>query len=377
MSTTNKFSPSDQLRAIPSTGLQPAVIVIPDISGFTEFVSNTAVEHSGHIITELLEAIIDANELDLELSEIEGDAVLFYRFGEVPSPEQIKSQAENMYAAFHQHLLLYESQRICDCGACSSASGLSLKVVAHAGGLSTMTIKGRSKLLGPDIIVAHRLLKNDIDSNEYVLLSDGWETAEGNWDVGGTKYSDLGEVKYRFRDLGYLKDQIELPEPIERKFNKIKNPASVSMSLALPLISLYEVVSNISRRPEWVEGLAKVDLSSDPLQRIGAHHVCVINGSKLDIEAFDVKKTESGDIEILELSLNAPFFGETISLIRLEKDNKGSNIVMEFHPQNVGFFGALVYKVLKGFIQKSFQKSLTNLNELLAKEGYLTSELAR
>ena len=55
-----------------------SLLFIPDITGFTEFVNNTEIEHGQHIISELLEKIIDSNELSMEISEVEGDAVLFY-----------------------------------------------------------------------------------------------------------------------------------------------------------------------------------------------------------------------------------------------------------------------------------------------------------
>lgn len=38
-----------------------ALIFIPDISGFTNFVTKTEIQHSNHIITELIELLIDAN----------------------------------------------------------------------------------------------------------------------------------------------------------------------------------------------------------------------------------------------------------------------------------------------------------------------------
>jgi hypothetical protein len=60
---------------------EQAIILIPDISGFTEFTNATEIDHSSHIITELLELIISSNECDFTLAEIEGDAVLFYRKG--------------------------------------------------------------------------------------------------------------------------------------------------------------------------------------------------------------------------------------------------------------------------------------------------------
>ena len=34
---------------------EQAIILIPDISGFTDFTSSTEIDHSAHIITELLE----------------------------------------------------------------------------------------------------------------------------------------------------------------------------------------------------------------------------------------------------------------------------------------------------------------------------------
>ena len=67
-------------------------------------INSTEKSHSTHIISELLETLIDANEIDLQLIEIEGDALLFFKFDDVPSRKEILSQVEKMYSAFHQHL---------------------------------------------------------------------------------------------------------------------------------------------------------------------------------------------------------------------------------------------------------------------------------
>ena len=61
---------------------QNALFFIPDISGFTEFVHNTAINHSKHIISELLEILIDSNRSNFKLAEIEGDALFFYKVQE-------------------------------------------------------------------------------------------------------------------------------------------------------------------------------------------------------------------------------------------------------------------------------------------------------
>jgi Protein of unknown function (DUF2652) len=52
------------------------LLFIPDISGFSRFVSQTEIEHSRLIIQELLEILINANQMGLEISEVEGDAIL-------------------------------------------------------------------------------------------------------------------------------------------------------------------------------------------------------------------------------------------------------------------------------------------------------------
>ncbi len=74
-----------------------SLIFIPDISGFTKFVNATEIEHSNIIISSLLENIINRNQLNLKVSEIEGDAVLFYRFGTPPKVKEVIDQARNMF----------------------------------------------------------------------------------------------------------------------------------------------------------------------------------------------------------------------------------------------------------------------------------------
>src|SRR6185503_7484253 len=151
---------------------QQALLFMPDISGFTRFVNETEILHSQHIVQELLEILIDSNEIGLQVSEIEGDAIFFYRIGEKPSLDSLLKQVEKMYFNFHRHLKLYDHQRICNCGACQSAISLKLKIIAHYGEVAEYTVKEHKKLFGKDVILIHRLLKNNIDSNEYILLTD-------------------------------------------------------------------------------------------------------------------------------------------------------------------------------------------------------------
>src|SRR5690606_19862869 len=91
------------------------LIFIPDISGFTRFVNETEIEHSRMIIQELLEIIMSANQIGLQVSEIEGDAILFYKFGEPPNLDELYQQVEKMFCEFHKNILAYDASRYCQC----------------------------------------------------------------------------------------------------------------------------------------------------------------------------------------------------------------------------------------------------------------------
>ena len=141
------------------------LLFIPDISGFTELVHSTDVLTGQQITYELLSAIISENNLQMEVAEIEGDAVLFYRKGAAPSLRQLFRQYEKMTMAFETKRKELEQQF-------SIPLDLSLKIIAHYGRMATFSIGSFKKLYGEVMIEAHRLLKNSINSRSYLLLTD-------------------------------------------------------------------------------------------------------------------------------------------------------------------------------------------------------------
>src|SRR5215216_4203328 len=195
------------------------LLFIPDISGFTRFVNETEIEHSRLIIQELLEILINANQIGLEVSEIEGDAILFYKFGEPPDLEELYKQVENMFCAFHRNLIAYEIRRYCQCKACTSAINLTLKVITHYGEFTGYNVKTFNKLIGKDIIVAHQLLKNDIEQHEYWLVTKKLVKNDppahlARWMKwkSSAKQTEAGEISFHYTQLSPLKNEIT-PEP--------------------------------------------------------------------------------------------------------------------------------------------------------------------
>lgn len=187
------------------TKANSTLLFIPDISGFTEFVNKTEISHSRHIISELLELIINSDKNEMSVSEIEGDAVLFFK-DEVPTVEDLIDQCQFTFKNFHSHLQRYNTERICRCGACETASKLSLKFIVHAGNIEKINIKEHHKLHGTDVILAHRLLKNSIDLTEYILITDKLNTNQksftnnsNDWihiQHGKATYDNLDDINY-------------------------------------------------------------------------------------------------------------------------------------------------------------------------------------
>src|SRR5258707_537881 len=183
------------------------LLFIPDISGFTRFVNETEIDHSRLIIQELLEILINANETGLEISEIEGDAILFYKFGGIPDLGALYKQVEKMFCEFHRYLIAYDRHRFCQCKACVSAVGLTLKVVTHYGEFTGYNVKNFNKLIGKDIIVAHQLLKNDIEQHEYWLLTNSLAQVPPvgltKWMQWGSspKQTETGEMPFHYTQL--------------------------------------------------------------------------------------------------------------------------------------------------------------------------------
>jgi hypothetical protein len=237
------------------------LLFIPDISGFTRFVNEMEIEHSRLIIQELLETLINSNQIGLEISEIEGDAILFYKFGEVPDLKTLYKQVESMFCEFHKQLIAYDHTRFCQCKACTSVVGLTLKVITHYGEFTGYNVKNFNKLIGKDIIVAHQLLKNDIALHEYWLVTNSLMQDKApadltqwmKWD-SSAKQTENGEIPFHYTQLSALKNEIQFdPFPPLELSNKVK-ALSLSREFGTDIITLFHATGDYNFRARWQEG---------------------------------------------------------------------------------------------------------------------------
>jgi len=285
---------------------QQALLFMPDISGFTQFVSETEVLHSRHIVQELLEIIIDSNHLNLQISEIEGDAIFFYRPGDKPNLKSLLQQVEKMFTRFHAHLKLYEHQRICPCGACKNAVDLTLKIIVHFGDVTGIAIKEHKKLFGKNVILLHRLLKNNLNRKEYVLFTEGLVDQTEHPHLPGwympqrsSEQYDVGEVQFYFSDLSDLHKKVLVDLPVYNSSAKTYVAFAEEEVIAAPMEKLFETLITMQQREKFSGG----EKQNDAILKIGEQHPCLITRNN-NVNVTESVKMEPENIEMVEMNKN-------------------------------------------------------------------------
>jgi hypothetical protein len=279
----------------------PSTILIADISGFTNFISTTSLEHSSHIINELLELIIESNTLDLTVSEVEGDAILFYKIGEAVPCDDLSNQCLSMFERFHERLKMIERDTICQCGTCQNASELGLKFVSHFGALKEISVANFKKASGLDMIVCHRLLKNDVPANEYIMISEAYrkELDQGlgcnlPWVASTQSYPDIGDVEVHWAHLNEIKGRIPDPPAKPRVVVPISED-SVSLEIDAPLFKVYGTIIDVDKKADWVVGLDDLE-NHTPTARVDQRHTCYFQGMGIDFQLLRGEITMDGAV---------------------------------------------------------------------------------
>lgn len=194
----------------------PAFFCVPDITGFTKFISNADISFSKDFIAGLLRRLISANILKMNVGEIEGDAIFFYRTGRLPSIKQVSKQCQQLFQTFYSFIDQVEKDDPENYAKHLADGQLGLKIIIHFGHISSANIKGRTKLIGEDVIITHKLLKNSIQEYEYILLTENYlnkirKTDLSSWfqvdelKKGSEEYDHIGTVNYSYIPYKYEK----------------------------------------------------------------------------------------------------------------------------------------------------------------------------
>ena len=145
--------------------------------------SGVELDHAQDIIADIMDTLVRALRPPFRLAKFEGDAAFVYALADKVDGSLLQDLIEQAYFAFRKRLRSIKQASSCECQACSRMQSLDVKFVVHHGEFIRQKMSGREELAGRDVILVHRLLKNDVGKtfgpHAYALYSDACVQAMG------------------------------------------------------------------------------------------------------------------------------------------------------------------------------------------------------
>ena len=283
-------------------------LLIADISGYTQFLTSSEMDHATPILHSLLGVLIDQVGDPLHFWKTEGDAVLAYSTDqEFPSGETFLTICENLYNAFSMRRQDIIANTTCPCNACANVSGLDLKIIAHHGKFDEMQLGPVSDISGSDVILVHRMTKTDVAEitgvRSYALFSDAAATAMDINDIlepFSQDFEHFGEVGMQVYDLA--KSWESLRASRERFFlNEEDGVWTFKYDFDAPIGVVWEALVAPDLKVKWMDGIKEITVDN-PNGRLGegtayhcAHELATFIYQVTDWEPFEYFSTRIQD----------------------------------------------------------------------------------
>ena len=143
--------------------IQKGYFIITDISGYTSYLSKSELDHAHEVLKSLLDAQIGQIKYPFTISNFQGDAIFMYVNEELIVQEQTLIElVESLYFTFVRKRQLVDFNTHCTCKACKNIPDLDLKIFIHYGEYIVQSLAGRDELMGSDVILAHKMMKNNV-----------------------------------------------------------------------------------------------------------------------------------------------------------------------------------------------------------------------
>jgi uncharacterized protein YndB with AHSA1/START domain len=228
--------------------------IITDISGYTEYLTESELDHANEILQSLFEAQLKSIQFPLKISGFRGDAIFMYTpENSFVNPQSFVETLENLYIVFSDTLRRMRLNTTCPCRACRNMDKLDLKMCVHYGEYLVQKLGDREELLGADVIVPHRMLKNQVIEktgvHSYALFSEAAARTLGLHNLceplipHRELYEHLGELNMLVHDLrpawethqakhrafvdaseAWIKAEVDVPYPPMLVWEYLTNP---------------------------------------------------------------------------------------------------------------------------------------------------------
>jgi hypothetical protein len=282
--------------------IQTGYILLTDISGYTMFLTRSELDHANDILQQLFNKQLVHIAAPLILSNLQGDAILAYLPDSADQqPQTVIETIERLYYDFRRLLELMKVNSSCTCNACVNMNTLDLKVFLHHGSFMIQEVGGKKELVGSDVILAHRMMKNSVKAktglNGYALITDaalqklGGETMVNPLTPHEEEYEHIGTVKMHIYSL-------QAKWQAEREKERIVVPRERAMAygtveVPIPPEAAWNLLVDLSLMARWsgVNTIHRVDSGDDRIEE-GAEMHCVHEEGSYDYLIVDWNPNE-------------------------------------------------------------------------------------
>ena len=271
---------------------ESACLLIADISGYTGYLAGVEIDHAQDILADLTTTIVSALRPGFHLAKLEGDAAFTYVITDRIDGSLLLDTIERCYFGFRRRRRDVRQATSCECNACVRIPDLDLKFVVHHGTILRQRIAGGEELLGSDVILVHRLLKNEVIATTgiraYALFSQACVEAM-DVDVAALgmrstseSYDHIGTVPVWVHDLEqrWAEEESRTRVIVDGRaaFKEISIPTTAPPQVA------WEFVTAPGRRVLWQVGVTNVEVTAIGNRRgVGATNHC-LHGADVSVE---------------------------------------------------------------------------------------------
>ena len=321
---------------------QPTCFLIADISGYTGYLADVELDHAQDILADLIGAVVSALKPSFRLAKLEGDAAFTSMTAETLDGSMLLDTIERCYVGFRRRRRDVRQATSCDCNACVRIPDLNLKFVVHHGLAMHQRVAGQQELLGSDVIVVHRLLKNEVVERlgveAYALFTQacldaaGIEPAALGMQPIAETYDRIGEVPCWVHDL---ERHWQEEEARARAFVRPEEAIiDVAVPTRVPAQVAWEFLTAPGQRQTWQPGVTGVVVSGATGGRrgVGATNHCMHGKDAVLEEILDWRPYDYVTDRTIIQAPSGPL--RLLHTVELEPTTDGTTIHLRFGPPN-------------------------------------------
>lgn len=278
--------------------VQQGCLAIGDITGYTKYLAGVELEHSQDVLADLMNVLAGQMRGLLHLAKLEGDAVFCYdREGDADGSTLV-AMVESCYFAFSRRVQTIDRQTTCRCNACRLIPTLNLKFLIHHGQYALHEVAGSLELLGRDVILVHRLLKNSFTQRSglrgYALFTQtcmmqfGLDPAALGMTEHTETYEDVGEITASVLNLEERWRQEQERQAVY--IGPGEGLTVIEAELPAPPPVVWHHLTSPFKRVQWQPGTLRVDeFPQRGARGVGTTNHCVHGDMIVEEEILDWK----------------------------------------------------------------------------------------